>query len=104
MINKATFLTITLAVLTICIVVGIAFKILHYPLSEAILSIGLIAALLFTIVALTEIWSSRSIGVAEKVMWATGFIVLNGLAAMLYLLAARKRILQAPADEFERRY
>ena len=92
--NRELLLKTTLAVSFLSIMLGLIFKIMHYQYSWTIIMVGLLAAILYTIIALFEIWSSKQILTAEKLMWTSGFIVMSGLTGLLYLFIARKRILR----------
>ena len=94
--NKALILKISFAVSLLCLLSGLVFKILHYPISEGIIIISLLTALVFILIALPEVWSSRTIHISEKMMWTVGFFVLMGLTGLLYLIQGRKRVLMAP--------
>ena len=94
--NRSAILKISFAVSLLCLLSGLVFKILHYPLSEEIVVISLLTALVFILVALPEVWSSRNIHISEKIMWTAGFLVMMGLTGLLYLANGRKRVLRAP--------
>ena len=93
--NRSLILKISFAVSLLCLLSGLVFKILHFPLSEEVVIISLLAALVFIIIALPEVWSSGTIHKSEKIMWTAGFLVMLGLAGILYLVNGRKRVLMS---------
>jgi hypothetical protein len=51
--------------------------------------------LTYTIIALREIYRSNNTSLIEKIMWTLVFLnIINQIAAIVYLLFARKRILR----------
>jgi hypothetical protein len=71
---------------------GPLFKIMHLPIAEELLIIGIISHYLVAILAMFEIWQSGKIERIEKIMWTVAFLFLGGLAGLLYILVGRKRI------------
>jgi len=94
--NRTLLLKISLAISLLCVLSGLVLKILLYPISEGIIIISLLSALVFLFVALPEVWSCRTINISEKIMWTVGFFVMMGLTGFLYLIQGRKRVLKAP--------
>lgn len=76
----------------VIVIVGAFFKIMHYPFSQLLLIVGLIAMVVFWYIAISEIRSSTKIDGSEKFMWIFGLIFLGSFAGLVYLLSARKRI------------
>jgi len=56
------------------------------------LVIGLIATLAFIISAIYEVQTSNRINHREKTMWTIAFILLNGVAGLVYFIMGRKRV------------
>jgi hypothetical protein len=79
--------------LACCIFIFI-LRIMHNPQNNILVAIAIIAAVIYSAIALSEVWSSRQIKTSEKMMWTTGFIFLNIITASLYVLTGRKRVLQ----------
>ncbi len=73
-------------------IVGVILKLMHNSWTEAMLIAGVISALLFIILAIKEVINSTRIDRNEKIMWILGFVFMNGIAGLIYLLSARKRI------------
>ncbi|HUH33119.1 MAG TPA: hypothetical protein VLZ28_04145 [Daejeonella sp.] len=92
--DRTLILKISLSTAFVCIMLGLVAKILHYSYRLNTIMVGIIAALLFTAIALFEVWSSKQVMITEKFMWTTGFIIMPGLTGILYLFTARKRILR----------
>ena len=93
--SRDNILKSTLALAYICVIIGLVGKILHFPQSEILLIIALVAAVIYSGIALAEIWPSDQIETTEKWMWTTGFIFLSGIAGLLYVFYARKRIIRS---------
>ena len=75
--------------------VGALMKIMHLPVADALLIIGMVANGVFIVSALSEVWGSVRINTNEKVMWTIAFIFmgfLGALAGILYVIMGRKRI------------
>lgn len=94
--DKDTVLKSAFVVAYICLIIGLVGKVLHFPYSEIILIIAIVAGITYAAIALMEIWPSKQIETTEKLMWTTGFIFLNGITGLLYLFNGRKRILKSP--------
>ena len=91
--SRSAILKISFSISILCLITGPFCKILHYPLSLEIVVIALIAALIFIVTALPEVWTSGHIHISEKIMWTTGFLVMLALTGILYLTVGRKRVL-----------
>lgn len=94
--SRITLFKITLGISLICIVTGLVRKILHYPNSEAIIMTAVFAAIVYSLIALIEIWPSAQIKTTEKLMWTVGFIFFSWLAGPLYYFNRRKKIRTTP--------
>jgi threonine/homoserine/homoserine lactone efflux protein len=73
--------------------IGPLFKIMHLPIAEELLIIGIISHYLVAILAMLEIWQSAKIERNEKIMWTIAFLFLGGLVGLLYVFVGRKRII-----------
>lgn len=76
------------------------FKIIaHYAnfnIPAVIEYIHLPIMLLYSFIALREVYTSKALSKAEKIMWTIGFIgIINIVAAMVYIFLARRRVLKA---------
>lgn len=79
-------------------VIGAIMKIMHIGESAVILILGLFLTAAFIVIALSEILPSDRINRNEKFMWIMGFFFMNILAAILYFIYGRKRII-SPTDK-----
>ena len=73
---------------------GTYMKITHVEFADVVLSIGLIAMLIFMITAIIEVHKSMRISFSEKFMWGVGFVFFSTIAGFVYLTSARKRIVK----------
>jgi hypothetical protein len=76
------------------VIAGTLFKIMHYASADMLLGAGLLLTLVYTVIALYEIHGSRKLPVSEKVMWTIGFLFLNTVTGLLYILMGRKRVVR----------
>jgi hypothetical protein len=74
------------------IIIGAILKILHLPLSDIILGIGICACLVFTILALMEIYSSPKLSSMRKSKWLFAFLFVNTIAGLYYISYSRNTI------------
>ena len=74
------------------IIIGAWAKIVHLPYANVLLGIGLAAIILSTVLSLYEIHSSSRIKTLEKVVWTLGFVLMNWITGLVYILAGRKRV------------
>lgn len=91
MINKSLLIG-TFILNSIIVIIGALFKILHQPYGEELFILALILAVLLSVMCIYEIYSSKRINKAEKIMWTFAFLFFNSIAGLIYILGARKRI------------
>ncbi|MES2748718.1 MAG: hypothetical protein V4648_10060 [Bacteroidota bacterium] len=72
---------------------GAFMKLFHVPYANVLLGIGIIATIVFIITGIMEVQKSNRIRSGEKLMWSVGFIMFSGLAGLVYIASARKRII-----------
>ncbi len=72
---------------------GAFYNILHIEYAYLILIIGLIASMVFLIIAIYEVRISKRINEIEKIMWTIGILFMGTLASIFYMLNRRKRII-----------
>lgn len=77
------------------VVFGALRKILHAPDADTWLIAGMILTAVYTVLALYEIFSSRTIPYFQKVAWLLGFLFFNIVAALLYVFV-RRSIIASP--------
>ena len=88
--DKIVKFSFALSLLTI---VAAFYKILHSEYAYLILMIGLVASMVFLIIAIYEVRISKRINEREKIMWTIGFLFMGTLASIFYMLNGRKRII-----------
>lgn len=74
-----------------------ALKITHISVTfdKEIALAGFIAISAFILMALIEIYRSKNIPLAEKIMWTAGFLFLNMITGLIYFLLSRKRVIRS---------
>ena len=72
--------------------IGAYMKMTHSQGAEAFLIIGVIAWLSFIVTAIYEVRTSSRIDNTEKTMWTIAFILLGGIAGLIYFSMGRRRI------------
>ncbi len=75
-------------------ITGLAAKIMHFPLGQILILLGLVFTMVYVIIALYEINKSDRITPDEKIMWTAGFILISTVTGLLYLIMGRPRILR----------
>lgn len=73
-------------------IIGAFLKIFYSVETEALLIIGVIATLIFIIIAIYEVTTSTKISNTEKTMWTIAFLFFSSIAGLIYFLVGRKRI------------
>jgi len=89
--NKVTAFKVSLIITVVFNLLGTFFKISHYPYGSLLLSISLIASLVFIILGLIDVYKKNSSKAHEKIMWTVGFIFLSWIAGLLYYSKFKKR-------------
>ena len=72
--------------------IGAYMKMTHSQGAEAFLIIGVISWLSFIVTAIYEVRTSSRIDNTEKTMWTIAFILLGGIAGLIYFSMGRRRI------------
>jgi DMSO reductase anchor subunit len=67
-------------------------KIVHRPGAENLMLLSFLAGAIFIITAIREVTSSQKIDRPEKIMWVLGFLFFTGIAGLIYVFSARKRV------------
>ena len=73
-------LNISIAIL----LVGFLFKIQHWPGGNLMMTIGWILSLVYTVIALYEIFLNEEISLFEKGGWLIGFLILTPITGLFY--------------------
>jgi hypothetical protein len=74
--------------------IGALLKLMHWPNAEPWLIVGVLTWAVFIVAAIYEVRTSKNISQTEKTMWTVGFVLMAGITALIYLLAARNRIVR----------
>lgn len=74
-------------------------KIMHWANAEIWLIVGVLVWLVFIITALYEVQHSTTISRTEKLMWTVVFILMAGVAAIIYLLIGRRKVVSKASVE-----
>jgi len=91
-IDKGQFLRATYLFNIALTIVGVMFKIYHYPNGETFIFFAIVAMMTYSLPVLLEVFRSTRIGISEKLMWVTGMLCLTPIAGYLYVFKARTRI------------
>ena len=89
--KMARIYKISLIVSFIAITLGVMFKIMHYPGSSYLMTIGGITSLIFIIIALTEIYKSEKKSLIEFFLWLLAFILLTVVTGLVYYYTEIKK-------------
>jgi hypothetical protein len=77
-------------------IIGAYLKITHTAGADIWLLIGLTLSVVFIILAIYEIITSRKVNSLEKILWTIGLVFFNTITGLIYILAGRKRIVDNP--------
>jgi predicted membrane channel-forming protein YqfA (hemolysin III family) len=72
---------------------GALMKIIHLPIANTLLLIGLLSMAIFILLSVFEISNSKKIEGTEKFMWISGLIFFGFFTGLLYVLSYRKKII-----------
>jgi len=70
----------------ILIVIGLLFKIQHWPNGSNILSAGLLFAIVYIFIGIQSVFSNPNIELAEKILWTVGFTCFITLTGLIYMI------------------
>jgi hypothetical protein len=90
--KKDTVIKVSFVLGLVLTMVGAMLKILHEKNAGPFLIVGVIASIIYIILAIYEIRTSTRIDSSEKTMWTIAFIFMSGLAGLIYFIIGRKRI------------
>jgi hypothetical protein len=74
-------------------IIGALMKLMHWANADALLIIGVLAWLIFIVTALYEVNTSARISRTGKLMWTVAFVLMAGIAGMVYMLGGRKNVI-----------
>ncbi len=93
--KQGTFLTISFLLSFVLTILGAYLKIMHATGADFVLAIGLIASLVYVLLAMYEVWSSDLFNHGEKIMWTVAFVMLMSVGGLIYFLMGRRRLTRA---------
>lgn len=88
------FIALPLIVGAVCTLLGAWMKILHWSNADLLLAAGLISSVIFTVLALVEIWNSDMVRRQDRIRWTVALILLGSLGGLIYLIFGRRNALQ----------
>lgn len=94
--NKDLILKITFGISLFSGLIGTYLKMMHIPAPIPFILISIIAGIIYSVLALMEIFSFRRINHSEKVMWVVGFLFVNPITGLLYFVLRRKYLTRTP--------
>lgn len=87
---------ISFFVSTFLLLVIIILKVVGYnstPFAGIIQFLYLISTVAYIVIALVEIWGAQGLRQSEKIMWTVALLAFNFIAALVYLISGRARVL-----------
>ncbi len=72
---------------------GALFLIQNWPGANMLIVVSIIMQIMFAIPAIMEVYQSKTIDMAEKLVWTIGLIFATSLAGLIYLAFRRNIIL-----------
>ena len=84
MLNRKTLYKTSLIFTAIISLVGVLFKLQHYPYGNFLLGMSTFTSLGFIIPGLLDVFPNRRFKTHEKLMWTIGFVFLSWVAGILY--------------------
>lgn len=91
-INKEQLFKYFFAIAFFVSIVAATLKILHVEGSQTLFIIAVLSTAIYILLGVFEVNYSTKIKSPEKIMWTIGFIFLGFITGIIYLFAARKRI------------
>jgi hypothetical protein len=93
--NKTSLMAISYFGGSAITIYGACLKIMHQSNASIFLQIGLLVSLIFIVLAIIEIFSSKKINPFERGLWLLGFLCFNVITGFLYLTRARRSIINS---------
>jgi len=69
------------------LIIGLLFKIQHWPYGRDILSVGLLLSIVYVFIGIQTVLSQKSIEISEKIMWVAGFTFVSTITGLMYMLS-----------------
>ncbi|WP_460569550.1 hypothetical protein [Flaviaesturariibacter terrae] len=73
-------------------IIGAMQKILHHANADVWMILSAVLTGVFIISTIYEVQTSKKATRAEKTLWSLAFVFFSGIAGIVYLLSARKKI------------
>jgi hypothetical protein len=90
--KKERILDIAFIIGILAFLYGATQKILHSPNANSWLLLGGMCWLIFVLLAVYEVSSSRRLDGSEKTLWILGLLFMSGITGFLYVLWGRDRV------------
>ena len=84
-------------------IIAAYFNSTQSSLTQTFLTLGILASIAYIYVALNEIWKSN-IPRLHKINWTFGFLLINSIAGLVYLISGRKKVMNSIKNEDEFKY
>ena len=72
-------------------ILGILFRIQHYPGGDLLLNTGAVLSFVYIIIGIIKVIKDSSIDLLYKVLWILGFIVVAPIIGFIYLYKKMKK-------------
>ena len=89
--TKVSTFKVALIITVVFSLLGVFFRISHYPYGKLLLAISFIASLVFIVLGLIDVIDNERSKIHEKIMWTIGFIFLSWIAGILYYPKFKQR-------------
>ncbi|TCD00514.1 hypothetical protein [Pedobacter psychroterrae] len=94
--NKDLILKITFGISLFCGLIGLYLKMMHISFPLPFIGVSVVASIIYSVLALTEIFTAKRIKQPEQVMWVLGFLFFNPITGFIYFVLRRKYIIRTP--------
>lgn len=91
--GRDTVIYVSFAIGFSFLLISAIFRISHWQGAQTLFTGGLVATIVYMVVALYEVFRSTRINKPEKIMWTICIILLSPIAGLVYMLSGRKRII-----------
>ena len=90
--NKKVFIKSIYLISLISSITAVVLNFSHIDGAGTLLTIGIIASLIFILFSICEVSFSKRIEGTEKMMWIVGLLCITSITGFVYVFSARKRI------------
>ena len=91
--GRDTVINVSFAIGFSFLLISAIFRISNWQGAQTLYIGGLLAILVYMVVALYEVFRSTRIKKSEKIMWTLCIILLSPIAGLVYILSGRKRVI-----------